>query len=73
MPISYEAELARLEIIIADAEQRIGRQRELMQKTSAHSLPNDDARKTLDVMLGVLETLQSYRAAMLHLWKGHLQ
>ncbi len=72
MPINYEAELARLDLIIADAEIRIERQRELIQKTSTRGLPIDDARKTLDVMLGVMQNLHHYRAAILRLWKGRL-
>lgn len=72
MPVTYETELARLDIVIADAQRHIERQRELIQKTIAHGLPADDARKTLDAMVSVLENMQHYRAFILRLWKGRL-
>jgi hypothetical protein len=55
----YENELARLENVIADAEWRVERQRELIERTRIRGLPLDDVCKTLEVMLSVLETLQS--------------
>lgn len=72
IPFPYENELARLENVIADAEWRIERQRELIQSTVARGLPTDDVSQTLDAMLNVLETLQHYRAAILRLRKGRL-
>jgi DNA-directed RNA polymerase specialized sigma24 family protein len=72
MPIRYDAELVRLETIITDAELRITRQRELIERMKMSDLPAEDACKTLDVMLGVLETLLSYRSALLRFSKAHL-
>jgi hypothetical protein len=73
MHIGHEAELARVEKIIADADRRIERQRELIHSMSTRGLAIDDACKTLEVMLSIMEILQSCRAALLRLSRGRLQ
>lgn len=72
MPDTYETELARLDIFISDAERCVQRQRELIERMRARDLPIQDACKTLDAMLNVLETLHHYRAGILRLSKDRL-
>ena len=72
MSLIYETELARLDIIISDAELRVERQRQLIEKMRASDLPTEDACKTLEAMQSVLQTLQAYRTAILRLWKRQL-
>jgi hypothetical protein len=55
------AEIARIDMIIADAESRIERQRQLMAKLSAAGKATEEAELTLGLMLGTLDYLRQLR------------
>ena len=54
-------EIARIDIIIADAESRIERQRQLVAKLSAAGEPTEEAELALGLMLGTLDYLRQLR------------
>jgi len=62
MATSWETELKRVDDLIADAERRIGRQRELIHNQPA-SDPSD-AERTLEIMMTILEAFQKIRIAL---------
>jgi hypothetical protein len=62
MSTSWEAELKRVDDLIADAERRIERQGELTQKLAASGL--GDAERTLEIMMTILEVFRKIRIAL---------
>jgi len=69
MTMSDKAEFARLEAAIFGAESQIQQQREFIANLRSSGAPLDDAERTLEVMIGILERLQRYRAVIRHLSK----
>jgi hypothetical protein len=65
--MSDDAEIARLEAAIFGAEFQIQRQREFIATLRSSGSSLDEAERTLDVMIGILERLCRYRAVVTRL------
>jgi len=61
---SDQMEIAHLDALISGADYQIQRQREVVTKLRSSGEPADDAEKTLDVMIGIVERLRRYRAVI---------
>jgi hypothetical protein len=59
-----QVEIAHLDALISGAEYQIQRQREVVTQLRSRAEPADDAEKTLDVMIGIVERLRRYRAVI---------
>jgi hypothetical protein len=70
MPISKLVEIERIDIIIADAERCVERQRDLMARLSALDETTEEAKLTLGLMLGTLEYLRYLRLNLHNLLPG---
>ena len=61
---SDQVEIAHLDALISGAEFQIRRQREVVTQLRSGGEPADDAEKTLEVMIGIVERLRRYRAVI---------
>ena len=61
---SDQVEIAHLDALISGAEYQIQRQREVVTQLRSSGEPADDAEKTLEVMIGIVERLRRYRAVI---------
>ena len=59
-----QVEIAHLDALISGAEYQIQRQREVVTQLRSSGEPADDAEKTLEVMIGIVERLRRYRAVI---------
>jgi hypothetical protein len=61
---SDQVEIAHLDALISGADYQIQRQREVITQLRSSGEPTDDAEKTLEVMIGIVERLRRYRAVI---------
>jgi hypothetical protein len=64
MMLAREAPDVHLDVVIADAERRIQRQRKLIEKMRLAGQGLADAERALEVMLMILDTLQRDRVSI---------
>jgi hypothetical protein len=62
--IGDEVEIAHLDTVISGAEFQIQQQREVIANLHSNGEPLDDAERTLEVMIAILQRLRRYRTVV---------
>ena len=72
MSFSNDSELARFDNLVSEAERLIARQRELLGRMPSASHELADARKTLELMIVLLDSCKRLRVSARRSWKRRL-